>query len=368
MHTRLFKPLRIIVLLLLSLIIVNCSTGPLAKGPDAGKVDLRELQMKAIQAYNDKDYASAVKYYESVLNHNQDAFIIAYNLACSYALMGDADQASNYVNHAFANGFRNIEFMHKDPDFDPIREDEGFQETLKRLDERFKAIGILKYVKAESFLPYRIRLPKNYDASKSYPLLIGMHGNGGNADAFIALYDVLEDPQVIYVAPEGQYPLSLNIGPQFHRRTWALAGVNKATMMQADLAVESYILSTINEVSQEYKVSNVYLMGFSQGAAYAYTVGIRNPEHIKGVIGFSGYLPDFEGKNSILTKRDIENGKDVRIYVAHGIDDAAIGVEEARITSVLLEEQGYEVSYMEFEGHHGVKADIFNHAVGWMQK
>lgn len=38
-----------------------------------------------------------------------------------------------------------------------------------------------------------------------------MHGISGNADGFIALYDMLDDPQLIYVTPEGKYPFSINI-------------------------------------------------------------------------------------------------------------------------------------------------------------
>ena len=76
---------------------------------------------------------------------------------------------------------------------------------------------------------------------------------------------------------------------------------------------------------------------------------------------------DVNDETSSLTKGDIEKGKDLRLYIAHGVDDAAIKIEKAREIKTLFESQGYDLTYTEFDGHHGVKADIFNDAVRWMQ-
>ena len=190
---------------------------------------------------------------------------------------------------------------------------------------------------------------------------------GGNSEGFISHYDKLENPQVIYVTPEGQYPLSMHVVPQWHRRSWSITDVGKKAWKSGDMMVSDYILKTVKKVSAEYKVSDVYLMGFSQGAVYAYTIGLQNPDKIKGVIGFSGYLMDLEGDKSILSQQDIESGKELRLYIAHGIDDAAIEVETARKLKTMFEAQGFDLTYTEFEGRHGIKADVFNDAVQWMQ-
>ncbi|MCF7824878.1 MAG: dienelactone hydrolase family protein [Candidatus Marinimicrobia bacterium] len=368
MNDRSKKIIRIITTLSLALIVMNCSSLAVKSEVTHKKADILTLRRQAQEAYQKKDYEGAAQFYQQVLMHNQDDFTVAYNLACCYALQGNEALASDYVSSAYATGFRNIDILRKDPDFDLIRDDPHFKETVARIEQNFESIGDLRYVKAESLLPYRIRLPKDFDRTKSYPLLIGMHGNGGNADGFVALYDVLEKPELIYICPEGQYPLSLNVGPQWYQRSWALKNVDAKPMLDADLAVEKYILNVIEKVSSEYQISEVYLMGFSQGAVFAYSIGIRNPKVINGVIGFSGYLMNLKDKLSMLKESDLDTGKDVRIYIAHGIDDAAIKVEEARKIHELFKAKGYDVSYMEFEGHHGVKADVFNHAVKWMEK
>ncbi len=357
----------IVIVVLLGTLILGCSGIQQGKVLAFKRVNRAQLLSDAAVAYQAGDFKEAGNYYKKALIHNQDDAIVAYNLACCYGLQGDAGNAALFVTHAFDNGFRGLGLFFEDKDFDPVREDPEFQKAVKGIQERFRSIGIMDYVEASSMQPYRIRFPKNYDASKSYPLLIGMHGMGGNSEGFISHYDKLDDPQVIYVTPEGQYPLSMHMGPQWHRRAWSITQVGKKAWQSADKMVGDYILNTIKKVSGEYKVSDVYIMGFSQGAVYAYTIGLQNPDKVKGVIGFSGYLMDPAGNNSILSEEDIMTGKDVRLYIAHGVDDAAIKVETARQLKTMFEEQGFDLTYTEFEGHHGIKADVFNDAVKWMQ-
>ena len=355
------------IIILVAFVFMGCNSIQQGKDLIFKQVNRGQLLADAATAYRAGDFTEAGKNYKKVLIHNQDDPIVSYNLACCYALQGDASKASLFVTHAFQNGFRGLDLFFKDKDFDPVRKDPEFQKAVQDIEERFKSLGTMEYVEASSLQPYRIRFPSDYDASKSYPLLIGMHGMGGNSEGFISQYDKLENPQVIYVTPEGQYPLSMHMGPQWHRRTWSITEAGKKAWKSSDKMVSDYILKTIKKVSGEYKISDVYLMGFSQGAVYAYTIGLQNPDMIKGVIGFSGYLMNTEEDKSILTQQDIEAGNDVRLYIAHGIDDAAIKVETARELKKMFESEGFDLTYTEFEGRHGIKADVFNDAVRWMQ-
>ena len=358
---------QIFIVVLLALLAVGCTGIQHGKELVFEQVNRGQLLDDAAKAYRAGNFAEAGNFYKKALVHNQDDAIVAYNLACCYALQGDAPNAALFVTHAFQNGFRGLEIFNKDTDFDPVREDQEFKQAARDIHERFNSIGAKDYVEASSMLPYRIRFPKDYDASKSYPLLIGMHGMGGNSEGFIGQYDKLVEPQIIYVAPEGQYPLSLHMGAQWHRRKWSITEFGKEAWKSSDKMVSEYIMKTIKKVSGEYKISDVYIMGFSEGAVYAYTIGLQNPDKITGVIGFSGYLMDTEGDKSILTEQDIEKGKDLRLFIAHGIDDAAINVETAREMKSMFEQQGYDMTYKEFEGRHNLKAEVFNEAVAWMQ-
>jgi len=53
-----------------------------------------------------------------------------YNLACSLALMGDANGALERLRSAMAMGFRDHEFIRKDRDLRSLREDPRFEALL----------------------------------------------------------------------------------------------------------------------------------------------------------------------------------------------------------------------------------------------
>ena len=54
-----------------------------------------------------------------------------YYMARLFASMGDAAQAVHSLQQALNAGFTNIEAIRKEPDFDPIRQDEQFREFMR---------------------------------------------------------------------------------------------------------------------------------------------------------------------------------------------------------------------------------------------
>ena len=59
-----------------------------------------------------------------------------YNLACSFALMNQADKAFNELEMAVLLGYNNLEHLLKDPDFNNVRRDPRFQEVIKKLSAK----------------------------------------------------------------------------------------------------------------------------------------------------------------------------------------------------------------------------------------
>lgn len=354
---------RILLIAMMGLMILKCSTVTQVKDD----IHWLTLNQTAMEAYQKQDYEKAAGLFEKALSKNQDNFAAAYNLACCHALQGDAENAAKYLTVAFANGYRNIDWLNRDTDFDPVREEPAFKSALRKIEKQMKSLGERKYVAAKSMLPYRIRLPKDYDPAQTYPLIVGLHGGAGTAAGFATHYDKLEDPQIIYVTAEGQYPFSNNIGPMWYARTWDLRGVDPEVDLQADALVEAYILNTVKAVSFEHKVSQVYLAGFSQGAVYSYSIGMRNTDEIDGVIAFGGYVTDMEKGNGFLTKEQFDAGKDLRIFMAHGVKDGAVSIDKARELAKQLKASGYDVRLHEFEGEHNIPADVMNSAADWIE-
>ena len=58
---------------------------------------------------------------------------IHYNLACSYALVGDVDLAIASLERAIELGYDDVEHLERDRDLDPIRHDRRFQELVRKI-------------------------------------------------------------------------------------------------------------------------------------------------------------------------------------------------------------------------------------------
>lgn len=66
--------------------------------------------------------------------------LVHYNLACSYSLLGNIDEAINTLRKAIVLGYKDVEHLERDRDLASIRSDERYAELVKKL----KAGGVRK--------------------------------------------------------------------------------------------------------------------------------------------------------------------------------------------------------------------------------
>ncbi|HQP92192.1 MAG TPA: hypothetical protein PLU24_05905 [Candidatus Omnitrophota bacterium] len=59
--------------------------------------------------------------------------VIHYNLACSLSLLGDVTGSFKAIKRAIDLGYDDFPFMHNDPDLSNLRQDERFNELMKKI-------------------------------------------------------------------------------------------------------------------------------------------------------------------------------------------------------------------------------------------
>lgn len=59
--------------------------------------------------------------------------LVFYNLACSYSLAGDFDQAANALEKSLELGYRDFEWLAKDPDLKPLRAHAAFNDLKLKI-------------------------------------------------------------------------------------------------------------------------------------------------------------------------------------------------------------------------------------------
>jgi adenylate cyclase len=95
--------------------------------------DGRALQLGTVQAarlgLRDRAHELAAR----ALEARPGAFATYYNVACAYSVLGEFDQALGMLDQAVQHGRGNLEWIERDPDFDPLRRDRRFEAILNRI-------------------------------------------------------------------------------------------------------------------------------------------------------------------------------------------------------------------------------------------
>jgi phospholipase/carboxylesterase len=183
-----------------------------------------------------------------------------------------------------------------------------------------------------------LQVPATLPSGGGAPLVLSLHGAGGDAEAGLALLRPLADERgLLVVAPasrgstwdavRGRY------GPDVELVDRALAAVFAAFAVPPD---------------------RVAVAGFSDGASYALGLGLANGDLFRDVLAFSpGFVPAGAPPRGMP-----------RVFVSHGDADEVlpIGRTSRRIVP-LLRDDGYDVTYREFRGPHTVPPEIAQEAV-----
>jgi phospholipase/carboxylesterase len=109
--------------------------------------------------------------------------------------------------------------------------------------------------------------------------------------------------------------------------------------------------------------SSLHIIGFSQGAALAYTMVIMYPERIRTVAGLSGFLPD--GAATWLNAGRLSG---LPIFIAHGTEDDLVPIERARLSVGKLQNAGANVTYCEDTVGHKLSVKCFHGLEAFYEK
>lgn len=206
-----------------------------------------------------------------------------------------------------------------------------------------------------TILPYRIYVPSDYDSSKSYPLVVSLHGSGcrgnDNESQFLntSICNVLLTPE------NRQEYESIVIAPQCAEDyRWVETDWTKGSYTLTDDLPSPYLIAVeelIPELQQEYNIGNMYSTGVSMGGYGSWALILRHPDWFTAAINVCG-----AGDPSQAYKL-----KDIRVKAFHGNVDDTVPVQGSRDMVNAMKESGCnEVDYTEYGGmSHNIWYDAF---------
>lgn len=342
---------------------------PLKEGIlDFLKTDLNIYLSQAQKAYRNGMYREAAQNYLFVLRHDYADAECIYRLACCYARLGKADLAAEALIRAAEAGYTRFDLMKKEKDFRLVRGDRTFSRVTDNLTKWEARLGETVYIPGVRLFPCRIDFPKKRGPEEGRILVIGLHGNGGSADGFSPLRDLFADPDIIFAAPEGPYPYLLHHKSKKEMFSWEIQIQDKALWERADPLSVEYIMDVVDYLRELIHPQKIYLLGHSQGGAYAYAAGIRNSNRIDGIIVFGGTIPPMGTSYSLLSEEHLRKGNRSRVFIAHGRNDRSVGIEVGIRSKELLEKYGYDVAFTAYDGGHEVSPEAMRQAEEWIHR
>ena len=162
--------------------------------------------------------------------------------------------------------------------------------------------------------PVSVFIPSSYKRESPMPLVLSLHGTGGNAatqEGRIPLRPFAESAGFIYCLPEGT--INSN-GNSFWNDNEAWRNVN--TLPRVDDV--AYLKAIIERVSQAYSVDRkrIYVVGYSNGGLMAYRMACEQSELIAGIVSFAG--------PAALDTSTYHPTSPVNILHIHGTSDANV--------------------------------------------
>lgn len=188
-----------------------------------------------------------------------------------------------------------------------------------------------KYYKSkvdDTYQPYRLYVPSDYNPSSSYPLLVMLHGMGGDQNSMFdsygngALIKLAEKHSYLVACPKGREPAAMYLG-----------------------SAEQDVMDVLADVRRAYKVNpnRIYLGGHSMGAYGTWSVAADHPDIFAALAPISG-----GGNPGIATKL-----KSVPQVVVHGDADPTVSITQSRNMVAAMKKAGADVKFTEVpNGNH----------------
>ena len=200
--------------------------------------------------------------------------------------------------------------------------------------------------------------------------VIWLHGLGADGSDFVPVVPELgldNHPGVRFVFPHApEIPVTCNGG--YVMRAWydiislepGSRQIDETGILQSCQIVRALI---VRENQRGISSHKIFLAGFSQGGAIAYTAALMHPETLAGVIALSTYLPS----QRLLVEEASDANRAIPIFAAHGTEDDVVALELGIQAREFLKEGGYQVEWHEYPMPHAICIEEIELIGRWLQ-
>jgi predicted esterase len=191
--------------------------------------------------------------------------------------------------------------------------------------------------------PYRVYVPSTYNGSKEFPLVIALHGMGGDENSYFEAYNrgvfktEAENYGYIVACPKGRKPASMYVGD-----------------------AERDVMDVIEEMKRSFRIDpdRIYMTGHSMGGFGTWSIAMNHPDVFAALAPVAGGVTNPAAMSKIAHIPQI---------VIHGDKDPTVPVERSRIMVAMGKKLGVELKFIEVPGgdHGSVVVPTFKDVFEW---
>ena len=195
------------------------------------------------------------------------------------------------------------------------------------------------------------------------PAIILLHGYGSNEEDLFSFASEFDDN---YYVISVRAPYDLQYGSYAWYAINFDANENKFSDINQAKSSRDLIVQFIDNLHLEYPIdiSNITLVGFSQGSILSYSIALSYPEKIKKVVALSGYL----NTEMCVENYEKNNFSNLSVFASHGTVDQVIPVDWARKAKPVLDALNVKNTYLEYPIGHGISPQNFHDFKKWLQE
>ena len=236
---------------------------------------------------------------------------------------------------------------------------------------------------SSSFLVETRFIPRQYEPNYAYPLLVLLHGRGGDEDQLVRAMPALSWRNYVGLGLRGPEPIikrdhlagfgwgsefDLSSRSEFHRRPRPPESeIVRRALFNPELddmdRLEEGVFTAIRKTRSLLHIHSerIFLVGCGEGAAVAYRLGLSFPERFAGIVAVNGWMP--------LGFRPLARMKACRglpVLVVHGAWNTRHPLSGARRDVAALRAGGLRVAFQSYPSTHRLNSQMLGDVDTWL--
>ena len=201
--------------------------------------------------------------------------------------------------------------------------------------------------------------------------VIWLHGLGADGSDFVPVVPELglgDTPGIRFIFPHApEIPVTCNGG--YVMPAWydiISLDKNSRQVDEAGIVHSRMAIRRLIERENQRGIPSecIFLAGFSQGGAIAYSTALTHPEPLAGVIALSTYLPSVE----LIDRERTGVNQAIPVFAAHGVQDDVVSPELGKFARDFLVDRGYSLVWHEFPMPHTVCLEEIALIGAWLRE